>query len=139
MPIAHSLRSTGVRFAAWTNGSRSCVTISKAATRPPNIRLIWGCAKDTYVKVLGCWPLGRTLVETLLDHILKDLREGVTLRQFRGRLMNDLLKQVKDTSWRTLRIRQLLAGGKRELADGEFHDGQAETPHVRLYRVLLTL
>lgn len=53
--------------------------------------------------------------------------------------MHDLLEEVEDTGWGGVAVGEVLAGVEGELADGEFHDGEAETPHVGLDGVLLAL
>lgn len=89
-----------------------------------------GGGVGTYVEFLWRWTLLGSLRHALLDHILEDLGECLALRQpWRG-LVHDLLEEVEDTRWGGVAVREVLAGVEGELADGELHDGEAETPHI---------
>lgn len=98
-PQAHSLRSTGVRLAAWTKGSRSC--FGYQYTAPAACKEL----RPTYKKLLGSWPLVGRLVQALLNHVVQNLRERVTLGQSRRGLVDNLLQEVENASRGTLSVR----------------------------------
>lgn len=53
--------------------------------------------------------------------------------------MNNLLEKVENTGGGIFSIIPKLITGERELANRQFHDSQAETPHIRLDCVLVAL
>jgi len=91
MPQAQSRRSTGVRLAAWTKGSRAC-------RESQHVHGNGGvtCSTASYVEFLGRRPVGGVLEQALLDHVVEDLGEGVALGQFGCGLVDDLLEQIED-------------------------------------------
>ena len=83
----------------------------------------------TYVELFGCWPLLGVFQQALGDHVLQDGREGVALGQLGRRLEDNLLQQIEDALW-TAGLVVFCAPREGELADGQLHDGQPNTPDV---------
>ena len=93
---------------------------------------VCGCRRHTHVKLLGCWALFRVLHQALCDHIFQDRGESIALGQLRRRLQHNLLQQVENTLGTAGLVVVAASAAKGELANGQLHDGQTDTPYVRL-------
>jgi hypothetical protein len=95
-------------------------------------RRVWEYRRHTHVELLGRWALFRVLHQALCDHVFQDRGESITLGQLRRRLQHNLLQQVENTLGSTSLVVVATSTTEGELANGQLHDGQTDTPYVRL-------
>jgi hypothetical protein len=93
---------------------------------------IWEGRRCTHVKLLGRRALFGVFHQALCDHVFQDRREGIALGQLRRRFQYNLLQQIENTLRATRLVIVTTSTTEGELANSQLHNGQTDTPDIRL-------